>query len=209
MDNTVALVQAYLHVNGYFTVAEYPIVSVNRRGEPRGVTDIDLIAWRFPRVSGRAGLPGGRKAVGEAGSGVDPELHCPKDMPDMLIAEVKRGRARFNRAMRDPLVIAMALARFGCCDPAESEETARLLLRTGSADTHCGHVVRLVAFGTGSSADMHPIGHMVSLEQVVRYLREWLADSWPELYGVKFSNPAMELLALLQRLDTQSKVRRK
>jgi hypothetical protein len=25
MDNAVALVQAYLHVNGYFTVAEYPV----------------------------------------------------------------------------------------------------------------------------------------------------------------------------------------
>jgi hypothetical protein len=48
VDNTVALVQAYLHVTGYFTVAEYPIVAVNRRGEARGVTDIDLMAWRFP-----------------------------------------------------------------------------------------------------------------------------------------------------------------
>lgn len=28
MDNAVALVQAYLHVNGYFTVAEYPVLEV-------------------------------------------------------------------------------------------------------------------------------------------------------------------------------------
>jgi hypothetical protein len=26
MDNAVALVRAYLHVNGYFTVTEYPVV---------------------------------------------------------------------------------------------------------------------------------------------------------------------------------------
>jgi hypothetical protein len=30
MDNAVALVQAYLRVNGYFTVAEYPVVEAMR-----------------------------------------------------------------------------------------------------------------------------------------------------------------------------------
>ena len=28
MDNAVALVQAYLRVNGYFTVVEYPVLEV-------------------------------------------------------------------------------------------------------------------------------------------------------------------------------------
>lgn len=40
MDATVALVQAYLQVNGYFTVGEYPILTVNRRGEARAATVI-------------------------------------------------------------------------------------------------------------------------------------------------------------------------
>ena len=30
MDTSVALVQAYLHVNGYFTVAEYPVLEAFR-----------------------------------------------------------------------------------------------------------------------------------------------------------------------------------
>jgi hypothetical protein len=34
MDNSVALVQAYLRVNGYFTVTEYPVIA-SRGGHPR------------------------------------------------------------------------------------------------------------------------------------------------------------------------------
>lgn len=34
MDNAVALVRAYLQLNGYFTITEYPIV--RRLGEGRG-----------------------------------------------------------------------------------------------------------------------------------------------------------------------------
>ena len=33
MDNTVALVQAYLRVNGYFTVAEYPVIEAIEYGK--------------------------------------------------------------------------------------------------------------------------------------------------------------------------------
>lgn len=29
MDTAVALVQAYLHVNGYFTVTEYPVLEAS------------------------------------------------------------------------------------------------------------------------------------------------------------------------------------
>ena len=34
MDNAVALVQAYLRVNGYFTVAEYPVLEATREARP-------------------------------------------------------------------------------------------------------------------------------------------------------------------------------
>lgn len=48
MDNAVALVQAYLHMNGCFTVAEYPIVGSGWHGGYRTVTDLDILAFRFP-----------------------------------------------------------------------------------------------------------------------------------------------------------------
>lgn len=48
MDNAVALVQAYLYVNGYFTVAEYPVLEALKHAGYRTVTDIDILAFRFP-----------------------------------------------------------------------------------------------------------------------------------------------------------------
>ena len=48
MDNVVALVQTYLHVNGYFTIAEYPIIGRGQHGGYRTVTDLDILAFRFP-----------------------------------------------------------------------------------------------------------------------------------------------------------------
>ena len=32
MDTAVALIETYLRVNGYFTVAEYPIIETARNG---------------------------------------------------------------------------------------------------------------------------------------------------------------------------------
>jgi hypothetical protein len=50
VDNAVALVQAYLRVNGYFTVAEYPVMEAMRTGY-RTLTDIDILGVRFPHAS--------------------------------------------------------------------------------------------------------------------------------------------------------------
>jgi len=47
MDNAVALVQAYLRINGYFTVAEFPILE-GSHGQLHEVTDLDMLAIRFP-----------------------------------------------------------------------------------------------------------------------------------------------------------------
>ncbi len=45
MDSAVALVQAYLHVNGYFTVAQYPVLEAFRGEHARSVTDLDILAF--------------------------------------------------------------------------------------------------------------------------------------------------------------------
>ena len=52
MDHAVSLVQAYLQLNGYFTSAEYPIIAGAGRNGFRTITDIDILAFRFP-----SGLP--------------------------------------------------------------------------------------------------------------------------------------------------------
>jgi hypothetical protein len=62
MDTAVALVQAYLHVNGYFTVTEYPVLEASRPDATRSVTDLDILAFRFAHAEhdvkhGRARRP--------------------------------------------------------------------------------------------------------------------------------------------------------
>ena len=43
MDTAVGLVQAYLRVNGYFTVAEYPVLDATGPGGPRTITDLSSV----------------------------------------------------------------------------------------------------------------------------------------------------------------------
>lgn len=40
MDNAVALVRAYLQLNGYFTVTEYPVVRRTGDGSFRTLTEV-------------------------------------------------------------------------------------------------------------------------------------------------------------------------
>lgn len=108
MDTSVALVQAYLHVNGYFTVAEYPVLEAYRDDHARTVTDLDILAFRFSGAGHDLIRGRGRRALGDRVT--DPVLGCPADRPDMIIAEVKEGTARLNAAMRDPVVLEVALA---------------------------------------------------------------------------------------------------
>ena len=82
----VALVQAYLHVNGYFTVTDYPAMDVLHSREPLAVTDLDVLAYRF------AGA--GHELV-RRGAGRESAYRMPLDValiPDMIVGEVKEGR---------------------------------------------------------------------------------------------------------------------
>ena len=46
MDTAVGLVNAYLHVNGYFTVTEYPVIESDPHGA-RSRTDLAILAVHF------------------------------------------------------------------------------------------------------------------------------------------------------------------
>lgn len=197
MDPAVALVEAYLQMNGYFTVVEYPLIET-RRGESRALTDLDVLAFRFPNAG--CATPGhGRRAHGPVTFEPDPALGVDPSLPDMIVGEVKEGLARFNPAARDPLVLAGALARFGCCPPDAAGDTARKLLATGRASTPSGHVVRMVAFG-GHTESGGDTWHAVPLAHVVAFVRHELRARWPELRHAELKHPALSLLALLEKL---------
>jgi hypothetical protein len=118
----------------------------------------------------------------------------------MLIGEVKEGRARLNPAMRDPRVLAVALARFGCCSPDDAERAARTLVRRGHVKTPSGHRARIVAFGTGVDSHAGSRTHtVVELGHVTRFLQGYLREHWGVLRHAQFKDATLSVLALLEK----------
>lgn len=60
MDHADTLVEAYLQINGYFTVAEYPVIESLGKRHYGVATDLDILAFRFPGA-GTAGLAESRR----------------------------------------------------------------------------------------------------------------------------------------------------
>ncbi|HEX5630934.1 MAG TPA: hypothetical protein VFY15_04690, partial [Acidimicrobiia bacterium] len=48
MDIAVNLVESYLRFNGYLTLSEFEVQARNERGVFEAITDIDIMAVRFP-----------------------------------------------------------------------------------------------------------------------------------------------------------------
>ena len=198
MDVAVALVQAYLQVNGYFTVAEYPVLEALRHGA-RSATDLDILAFRFP-LAGCETRHGGRHTAGPVVLEPDSALSVPADHADMIVGEVKQGTARFNAAGRDPLVLQAALVRFGCCAPDTVAETVRGLLRKGRATTPAGHTVRMIAFGCRAS-DGGSRHQVITMEHIIAFLRAHLREHWHHLGKAQLSQPALAFLALMEKAE--------
>ena len=197
MDTAVALVQAYLHVNGYFTVTEYPVMQAAGAAPVRTVTDLDVLAFRFAGaehdlIQGRRVRPIGERTT-------DPALRCPTDRPDMIVGEVKAGAARFNRAIRDPGVLSVALTRFGCCPPEHVHDVTAALLLRGSATTEGGHAIRLVAFGDVGGSEAAPASATVSMRHLVQFLQKYLRQHWDVLRHAQITDPALGVLALIEK----------
>jgi hypothetical protein len=100
MDHAVALVEAYLRVNGYFTVSEYPVVEARHYDGFRTATDLDILAFRFPGAGGLAPSGPGEQNEDNSNYAPDPALGCRPDCAEMLIGEVKEGKAELNEAAR-------------------------------------------------------------------------------------------------------------
>lgn len=201
MDNAVALVQAYLRINGYFTVAEYPILETHGRNAVQMATDIDILAFRFPGAIRQ--VVGKRSEKWQQGLSIpDPDLRVPRGAPDMIIGEVKEGRAHINKSMRNSSIMSAALARFGCCDPRHAERTAQKLLGSGRAQTPEGHTVRIVVFAS-SGADERRF-QVISLAHITEFLRSYLREHWEILHHAQFRDPVLSLLMTLEKAGDAS-----
>ena len=196
MDNAVALVQTYLRLNGYFTVAEYPILEATRGGGYQTATDLDILAFRFPHAGMLIPRPG-RRSSDKINTRADPALGAAADHADMLVGEVKEGAAVVNDAASRPAVLHVALVRFGCCSAQEAPPLVTELLQTGHALLPVGHQIRMVAFG--STAHSSGRYHTVSLGHALQFIEDYLREHWDLLRHVDHKDPVFGFLSMMAK----------
>jgi len=200
MDNAVALVQSYLRVNGYFTVTEYPIIEASRDTDYRTATDTDILALRFPSTARMIPSKGHRASTLDDQLLPDPALDCPLDKVDMIVGEVKEGRAELNKSARKREVLAAVLTRFGCCHPDMVTDVVDTLAKKSHALTPDGHVVRLVAFGKAPDTVAGSRHYkIVPMDHVVQFLQDYLDRNWGILHHAQFKDPVLGFLATLKK----------
>ena len=196
MDHAVALVQAYLQLNGYFTSAEYPIIASAGRNGFRTITDIDILAFRFPSGEPLAARTR-QEPKGLDISGLDHGLAVPSDQIDMIIGEVKEGRVGINMGIRDPEVLQTVINRFGqVCD---TQAVVQQLLRTGAAHIPPSYSVRLIAFGSFPPGEQVPPCRIISLGHVLQFLQGYVRKHWHMLRHLQFKDPAFGFLMTLEK----------
>ncbi len=203
MNPAVSLVRTYLNLNGYFTETELPVIKKGEDGTHFEVTDIDILALRFPQAAHivAQGRPG---PADDLFFRVDPELKVPSDAMDLIIGEVKEGRPRLNPQMLSGDTLYRALVRAGSCPPARLDRAVEELRDTGETWVRDGGIavpsrVRIVAFGDGQG---HPEdGYTVfPLKQVASWVKDHLHHYRDILHPVRLTDPALGLLHLLEKL---------
>lgn len=199
MDHAVALVQSYLQLNGYFTSAESPIIaSAGRRGF-RTITDIDVLAFRFPTaLDAAASLPARKRAPrGLDTSELDPGLGVTPDVIDMIVGEVKEGRVGINNGARDPEVLKTVISRLG--QTGEEDRAVADLLQSGVARAGSGVVIRFIAFGAFPPGAPVPPCRIISLGHVVDYLQQYVRKHYSMLRHLQLKDPAFGFMLALEK----------
>jgi len=203
LNAAVSLVRTYLKLNSYFTATELPVIKKGDDGLYFEVTDIDILALRFPRAAHivAQGRPG---PLDDLQFPPDPDLDIPTDSMDLIIGEVKAGRPRLNPHMRSEDTLYRALVRFGMCPPERLDRAVEELREKGETWVRDGEVAipsrfRLVAFGDGDeqNGDGYTI---IPLKQVAAFVTEHLRRYREVLHPVRLTDPTLGLLHLLEKL---------
>jgi hypothetical protein len=200
MDTAVALVRSYLQANGFFTVTEYPILEVIANGETRTVTDVDVLALRFPGAGG-SGYGGDDGVSSTSGPTIppDPTLGLTDEHIEVIIAEVKEGAAVLNRAARDPKVLAAVLRRFGQMRPEVSDEIVAELIATGTGMHPAGIRVRLMVFASKPPTRRNIQYQWISLGEIATWLERQVHEHWEQIKTIQSKDPALGFLILFEK----------
>ncbi|MCZ7532841.1 MAG: hypothetical protein M5U23_05475 [Acidimicrobiia bacterium] len=195
MDTAVSLVQSYLYMNGFFTVTEYPVLEFMDTENPRTLTDVDVLAVRFPGAGSISvnGTTGGFEVV------PDPVL-APSDRTiDVIIGEVKEGAADLNRAARDPLVLRAAIGRVGKIKPDVADLLVRELIETGNAMHPGGIRLRLMVFASKAPTEPNPRYTWCSLGHIMEWMTTQLRNNWEIVKSVQSNDPALSFMLLHEK----------
>ncbi|MGW8267215.1 MAG: hypothetical protein ACWGSQ_12690 [Longimicrobiales bacterium] len=203
MNAAVSLVRTYLRLNSYFTATELPVIKKGDDGLYFEVTDIDILALRFPRA-GHIVAQGRPGPLDDLQFPPDPFLEIPTDAMDMIIGEVKAGRPKLNPHMRSEDTLYRALVRFGTCSPNRLDWAVEQLREKGETWLKDGDVavpsrVRIVAFGDGQEHDGNGYT-VIPLKQVAAFVTEHLRRYRAVLHPVRLTDPTLGLLHLLEKL---------
>lgn len=192
MDAAVALVQTYLYANGFFTVTEYPVLEHMASSSPRTITDVDVLAVRFPGA-GSISVDGDTGGIAFA---PDPELEISDDAIDVILGEVKEGAAELNPAARDPLVLRSAIGRVGRIKPDIADGIVEALIQTGEAMHPAGIRIRLMVFASKPPTRRHDSYTWMSHGHISLWLREQLRSRWDVVKSVQSKDPALGFMLL-------------
>lgn len=195
MDIAVDLVEAYLRTNGFFTVSELEIQREVSPGLFQTLTDVDIVAVRFPGplyVADSHGTGGAPGLLVE-----DPVLRLEDDTVDVIIGEVKQGEATFNPALTDHHTLHSVLQRVAWLFDSDIHDMARELETKHSCHVPARGVgrvrVRLVAFGRAPESTLN----IITLTHVMRNLVEQFEKFEAALKPAQFKNPAAAMIRLL------------
>ncbi len=204
----MGLVESYLRLNGYFTLPEFQVQHPvpGQPGKFETATDLDILAVRFPWAAETVGR---HQLAGEEPREIlladDPVLAVIRDVPDILIGEVKEGASELNRRLRTPEVLHAALRRTGCCPEEHIAQVSALLLQQGEAliTPHHGVAcrVRLASFCGYVEEPRAPAVLTITLGHILHFIEDRLAAYRPILRSAQFRDPTLGMLKLLDKLD--------
>lgn len=198
MDVAVDLVEVFLRLNGYLTLSEWHILGENRRGDWETLTDVDILAVRFPGQVLIADTHDPEEAKRLEIPGI--VLHLEEETVDVIIGEIKQGDAVFNPSLTDHRTLHSVLRRLRWLyEGRDLEEIVEDLAASRVCHTPArgGGMVRtrLVAFGQAPQSTLNVIPLGVVLERVAQTLEE----HEDVLRSVLFASPSAATLELLHK----------
>ncbi len=197
MDIAVNLVENYLRLNGYLTLSEFEVQRRVSKGHYKTVTDVDIMAVRFPgdvfigdpHIDSEAEL-----LLVE-----DPVLQLEESTIDVVIGEVKQGQAELNANIKDHSVLHTMLHRiewlYGLPLDDVISGLQRQAIHTGPSCAEGKIRTRLVAFGQSATLDHKTI----SLSHIVGTMIEFMESHEDALKPIQFKEPAPAMLRLLMK----------